>query len=169
MLVRIPMAATKADLRRVSAANPESSVELWPDGELSVTPPTGGASGERNARLAVLIGQWAAAHDYVAFDSSAGFELLNKAVLSPDAAIVQRSLWMSLTAKQREAFVKIVPDVAIEIVSQSDQPAHLRAKLELFRQAGTMYVVLIDPYRREIWTDGTPPPDFALDLASLLE
>jgi hypothetical protein len=45
----------------------------------------------------------------------------------------------------------------------------LRAKLERIRQAGATFVVLIDPYRHEIWTDGTSPEGFDLDFAALLK
>ncbi len=169
MLMRVPMAATKEDFLRVCAANPEARLELDAEGQISLAPPAFGASAERNAKLAVMVGLWAEEHGYVAFDSSAGFELPSKAIFSPDAALVERSIWTALRAEQREDFVPLLPVVAIEIVSKSDRPAETRAKLKLFREAGTAYVVLIDPYRDEIWTDGTPPAEFTLDFTPLLK
>ncbi len=168
MLARIPLRADKGDLLRVSAANKGWRVELQPDGELTLAPPTGGASGRRNSRLSALVETWAQANDHVAFDSSAGFAFPNGAVLSPDAALVARDRWESLTDEQREDFVPLVPEIVIELVSKSDRPADLREKLHRFREAGTAFVVLIDPYRHEMWTDGEPPAHFDVDLRTLL-
>jgi Uma2 family endonuclease len=164
MLAHIPIRATKDDLRRFAEANEGWRVELQADGELTMAPPTGGSTGQRNSELAVEMRTWARANGYVAFDSSTGFELPSTAVLSPDAAIVRQAEWDALSEEEREDFVPLVPVVAVELVSKSDRPAELRKKLEAFRAAGTSYVVLIDPYRKEIWTDGEAPAGFDLDF-----
>ena len=162
------MHATKDDLVRVAEANEGWRVELQADGELTMGPPSSGASGRRNSELTALITAWGHANGYVAFDSSAGFAFPNGAILSPDAALIERDRWESLTDEQREDFVPLLPTVVAELVSKSDRPADLRDKLHRFRAAGTAFVVLIDPYRREIWTDGDAPPGFDIDFRPLL-
>ena len=160
--------STHDDFRRIAGANPDARVEIDAAGTITVTPPAGAASGHRNARLTHALLIWAEAHGYIAFDSSTGFALADGSILSPDAAIVSLANWNALSDEQREAFLPVEPAVAIELVSPSDRPNELMAKLLHFRTAGTVFVVLIDPYRKTIWTDGTPPADFSLDLESFL-
>ena len=160
--------STRDDFRRIVSANPNAQVEIDAAGTITVTPPAGATSGHRNAQLTHALWEWAEAHDYVAFDSSTGFALADGSILSPDAAIVSRTNWDALTGEQRETFLPLAPAVAIELVSPSDRPNELRAKLLHFRAAGAVFVALIDPYRKTIWTDGSPPFGFSIDLESLL-
>ncbi|MBV9232580.1 MAG: Uma2 family endonuclease [Candidatus Eremiobacteraeota bacterium] len=168
MIAQIHLPAGDDDLLRISAENPGWKIERSADRRLIVTPPTGGESSRRNALLTASLVQWAEAHDYIAFDSNGAFRLPDTSVVSPDAALIPRSTWEAVPKKERERIVAIVPSVAIELVSYTDEPAMLRAKLERLRAMGTGYVVLIDPYRETIWTDGNPPGAFALDFAPLL-
>ena len=160
--------STRDDFLRIVEEYPDARVEIDAAGTITVTPPAGAASSNRNARLTRAMVDWADACGYVAFDSSAGFALADGSIFSPDATAVSRAEWNALTDVQREAFLTLVPVVAIELASQSDRPNALRAKLLHFRAAGTAFVVLIDPYRKTIWTDGTPPAGFSIDLASFL-
>jgi Uma2 family endonuclease len=153
---------------RISSENPGWRFERTRDGILTVTPPTGAATGKRNSRLTRMVDEWAEAHGYAAFDSNGGFRLPDTSVVGPDASLVTQESWDQLTAKQRERFFPGAPVVAIELCSDNDNPYELRAKLKRIRAAGASYVVLIDPYRSEIWTDGVPPQEFDLDFESLL-
>lgn len=169
VIARVPLFASDADLLRISAENPGWRIERDAGGELLMTPPTGGQTSRRNARLTRLFDEWAEAHGYVSFDSNGGFRLPDTSVVAPDAALITNAAWCNLTAKQREGLFPGAPAVAVELCSHSDNPTDLRAKLERLRRCGTSYVVLVDPYRAAIWTDGTPPPDFDVDFESLLE
>lgn len=168
MIARIPLIATDDDLMRISSENPGWRVERAASGALTMTPPTGAASSNRNARLTHMFFDWAEAHGFVAFDSNGGFRLPDTSVVAPDAALVTQASWDKLTAKQRERFFPGAPVVAVELCSDNDNPNDLRAKLERIRQAGASYVILIDPYRSHIWTDGAAPADFDLDFRPLL-
>jgi len=112
--------------------------------------------------------EWAEAHGYVAFDSNGGFRLPDMSVVGPDASLVTQESWERLTVKQRERFFPGATVVAVELCSDSDNPNELRAKLERIRAAGAAYVVLIDPYRGEVWTDGVAPQGFDLDFKPVL-
>jgi len=168
VIARIPLIATDDDLMRFSSENPGWRFERTADGTLTVTPPTGAASSKRNSRLTRMVDEWAETHGYVAFDSNGGFRLPDTSVVGPDAALVSQESWDRLTAKQRERFFPGAPMVAIELCSDSESPNELRAKLERIRKAGASYVVLIDPYRDTIWTDGVAPQGFDLDFEPLL-
>lgn len=154
---------------RISSANPNWRVERTADGVLTMTPPTGAASAKRNAQLTHMIFVWAEANGYVAFDSNGGFRLPDTSVVGPHASLVTQESWERLSAKQRERFFPGAPAVAIELCSDSDNPNELRAKLERIRRAGASYVVLIDPYRCRIWSDGIAPAAFDLDFDPLLK
>jgi Uma2 family endonuclease len=169
VIARIPLPATDDDVMRISSENPGWRVERTADGVLTMTPPTGAATSKRNSRLTRMLDEWAEAHGYVAFDSNGGFRLPDTSVVGPDAALVTQESWEQLSAKQRERFFPGAPLVAIELVSDSDDPNELRAKLQRIRRAGTAYAVLIDPYRSTIWTDGIAPAAFDLDFAPLLD
>jgi Uma2 family endonuclease len=160
--------STHDDFCRIADANPNARVEIDAAGTITVTPPAGAASGHRNARLTQALANWAETHGYIAFDSSAGFAFADGSILQPDGAIVSLANWEALTVAQREAFLPIAPEVAVELASQSDRPNELKAKLRHFRAVGTAFVVLIDPYRKTIWTDGAPPAGFSIDLESFL-
>jgi Uma2 family endonuclease len=169
VIARIPLAATDDDVMRISSENPGWGVERTADGVLTMTPPTGAASSRRNARLTYMVFKWAEEHGYVAFDSNGGFRLPDTSVVGPDAALVTQASWEMLGAKERERFFPGAPLVAIELASDSDNPNELRAKLERIRRAGASYVVLIDPYRSSIWTDGVAPAGFDLDFKQLFD
>jgi Uma2 family endonuclease len=163
------LAATDDDVMRISSENPGWRVERTADGVLTMTPPTGAASSKRNSRLTRMIDEWAEEHGYVAFDSNGGFRLPDTSVVGPDAALVTQASWEMLSEKERERFFPGAPLVAIELASDSDNPNELRAKLERIRRAGASYVVLVDPYRAAIWTDGVAPAGFDLDFRRLFD
>ena len=169
VIARVPLKATDDDVLRVSAENPAWRIERSANGELVLTPPTGIETSPRNVLLTRLIDDWARAHGCVAFDSNGGFRLPDTSIVGPDGAIVSQDAWDRLTPKQRQGFFPGAPLVAIELCSRTDEPAQLRAKLERIRQAGASYVVLIDPYRGQIWTDGVAPEAFDIDFEQLLK
>jgi Uma2 family endonuclease len=169
VIARVPLVVSDADVLRVSAENPGWRIERDADGALIMTPPTGIETSKRNALLTRMISEWAESHGYVAFDSNGGFRLTDTSIVAPDAALISDESWANLSAEERDGFFPGPPAVAVELCSHSDTPALLRAKLERIRQAGASYVVLVDPYRDVIWTDGAAPADFHLDFHQLLK
>ena len=167
--VRVSVPTTDDDLLRITDENPGWRVERDADGTVIMSP-TGTRSGARSSRLGFLVALWN--HQYghgVTFDSSTGFRMWGKAVLSPDASWVSRDRWEALSEQQREKYAPLVPDVCIELVSESDVPNRLRRKLLRYREHGAQYVVLIDPYRKTVWTDGERPPHFPTDFSEIFE
>jgi len=165
--VRISLPTTDDDLIRMSEENPGWRIERLSQREVVMTPPTGGATGARNSRLATMLHLWGEAQGYQAFDSSAGWKLPDDSVLSPDGMLVDRRRWDDLSEADREKILALPPNVAVELLSQSDLPGVIRAKLMRMFAAGARYVIMVDPYRAEIWTHGDPPPGFDLDFTVL--
>jgi Uma2 family endonuclease len=158
LALRLGAAPTNAEIERLSAENPGYRFERDTDGTLVVSP-TASISGLRNARLGAALARWNEALPLpgFCFDSSAGFTLPDGSLISPDAAWIARDRWLALTDEQHEEYAPIVPDVVIEVASKTDRPSALRMKLERCRALGAAYVLLLDPYREELWSAGEAP------------
>jgi len=137
----------------LALANETVRLELTAQGELVVMPPTGGASGWRNAGLAQQLKNWSDRDGTgLTFDSSTIFILPNGARRSPDASWVELSRWQALTAEEQESFAPLAPDFVIELASPSDLEAQryadLQAKLREYIDNGTRLGWLIEPKAR---------------------
>ena len=126
--------------------NPELKLERNASGELIVMPPTGGETGRSNSKFNLQIGLWNEQTELgEAFDSSTGFTLPNKADRSPDASWVEKSRWEALTPQQREKFIPLCPDFAVEILSPTDSLKKTQEKMqEYMREPGVKLGWLID-------------------------
>ena len=167
--------------------NNEWRIERSAGGELSIEMPTKGFTGNLNAYLGFLLYGWALQEtNGVAFDSSAGFELPNGAMRSPDAAWVVKSRLDTLTQEQKQEFLPIVPDVIFELRSSSDRLKPIQDKMAEWRDVGVRLGVLLDPKERQahVYRPGREPeiivdplaldcspelPGFVLDTKSLFD
>lgn len=75
------------------------------------------------------------------FDSSGGFILPNSDLKAPDVSFVLRDR----LPRSVRYFGTLVPDLVVEVKSQSDRVAKLRQKLEVFLDQGVKIGILIDP------------------------
>ena len=159
---------TPEQFERVCQANPDAVLELAADGQLIAMTPTGGETSVRNSALLVQLAL-AISRSSLAlklFDSSGGFRLPDRSVLSPDAALVRLERWQALTPEQRRSFPPLCPDLVVELVSPSDEGPRgvnaLRQKMELYRRNGAQLGWLLLPTERavEIWRpDATSSPE----------
>lgn len=168
LALRLHEPPTDDDILRLSNENPGYRFERGPDGALEVSP-TGTAGGARSARLTHALMLWneRLPERGVVFDSSTGFNLPDGSLISPDGAWIAGARWEAIDEAERERYSHIVPDVVVEIVSQSDRPEQQRAKLERCRRLGARYVLLLDPFRKTTWTDGDAPAGLVLDLKTI--
>lgn len=157
------------DIMRISVENSGWQFERDASGALLVSPPTDSDSDTKNVELMFQIATYAKRYGGKPFGSSGGFTMPNAAMYSPDGAWIATERWLALTQKERDGFAPIVPDVWIELRSITDSLETLKSKLLMMRTFGAAYVALVDPYERTLWEDGTPPPDFALDLAAICD
>ncbi len=136
--------------------HPDYLIEMTADGELLIMPPNFSLTGARNQKIGAQLEIWAE-HDGrgTATDASSGFVLPNGARRSPDAAWTLNSrLPANLTG-----FWHLSPDFVIELRSDTDRLAKLRAKMREWIENGTQLGWLIDPERRvvEIYRAGQEP------------
>ena len=155
-LLQIPgeigLQVTSEQFYRLAAVNHELKLERSAQGELIVTPPTGGETGRRNAKISTQLGIWCAQNEELGeyFDSSTGYELPNGANRSPDASWVKRERWESLTLAQKESFIPLSPDFVIELQSNSDRSSDLQAKMQEYIANGTQLGWLISPKQQQV-------------------
>ncbi|WP_395089449.1 Uma2 family endonuclease [Armatimonas sp.] len=131
--------------------NKDWRIERSAHGELIIEMPTKGFTGTLNAYLGFQLFGWALQDGTgIAFDSSAGFELPNGAMRSPDAAWVRKSQLAALNDAQKQEFLPLVPEVIFELRSSSDRLAVLEAKMIEWQSVGVRLGVLLDPLERQV-------------------
>ncbi|NJN62010.1 MAG: Uma2 family endonuclease [Coleofasciculaceae cyanobacterium RL_1_1] len=136
----------------LAASNRTLRLERTAQGELSVNPPTGWETGERNRSIIGQLDHWYNLNGCPgkAFDSSTGFTLPNGAIFSPDASWVSPDRWDALTDQQKETFAAVCPDFVVELRSQSDSLKALQTKLQDYRANGARLGWLLDPKNRTV-------------------
>jgi Uma2 family endonuclease len=137
---------------KLAGANRELRLERTAQGELTVNPPTGWETGERNMRISGELYLWWRNADKPGkvFDSSTGFYLPNGADRSPDASWVSQSRWDALTDEQKQTFANVCPDFVVELRSRSDSLKTLQEKMQEYRDNGARLGWLIDPKNRQV-------------------
>ena len=132
--------------------NGDYRIERNATGEITIMPPTGSETGNRNFDLIVQLGIWTRQNGTgIGFDSSAGFTLPNGAMKSSDAAWIKLEKWHTLTPEQQQKFAPICPDFIIELRSPSDNLQPLKDKLQEYIDNGVSLGWLIDRKNRKVY------------------
>jgi Uma2 family endonuclease len=133
--------ATEEDLLRV----PEDGQKYeLVDGEIRVSP-AGYLHGLVCTRLTIRLGTFVQERGLGdLLDSSTGFRLPNGNVRLPDVCFVAKG---RVSARER-GFASLAPDLAVEVLSPSDNLRQVLDKVGEYLQAGTHLVWVIDPERR---------------------
>lgn len=132
--------------------NRDYRIERNATGEITIMPPTGSETGNRNFDLIVQLGIWTRQNGTgIGFDSSAGFTLPNGAMKSSDAAWIKLEKWHTLTPEQQQKFAPICPDFIIELRSPSDNLQPLKHKLQEYIDNGVSLGWLIDRKNRKVY------------------
>lgn len=144
---------TDDELFEFCVANKELRIERDKNGQIIVMPPTGSLSSHHNFNVNVIFGQWAMANKElgIAFDSSGGFRLPNKAMRSPDTAWIKKERWERLSKEEQKKFAPLTPDFVIEIRSESDSLKELQAKMLEWVENGCRLAWLIDPVEQKAY------------------
>lgn len=136
---------------QLCAENPDLKLERNAQGYLIIMPPTGGETGKSNVNLIFQLASWNETTQIgEVFDSSTGFTLPNGADRSPDVSWVEKSRWDGLTKEQKEKFIPLCPDFAIEIMSPSDNLKKVQEKMQEYILNGCRLGWLINRKKQEV-------------------
>jgi Uma2 family endonuclease len=146
-----PLTLSDKQFYQLCQNNRDLRFERNRQGDLMIMPPTGGETGNRNAKIIVKLGIWTEQNGTgIFFDSSTGFKLPNGADKSPDAAWIALEKWNTLTIEQRQGFVPLCPDFVIELRSKSDNLKVLQEKMQEYLENGTRLGWLINRQDRQV-------------------
>lgn len=112
------------------------------DGKIVIMGPSDIYSSEIGIRFSWLLMNWVAPRNLGrVFDSSGGFILPNTDLKAPDVSFVRAER----LRQSPRYFAQMVPDLVVEIKSQSDSFKPLQEKVQLFLTLGAQIGILIDP------------------------
>jgi Uma2 family endonuclease len=139
---------TVDDLLRVP--DPDLPHELW-RGVMQLVTPATSIHGVVSARVLAALAQRVYTHDLGAlFTAEAGFWLERDpdTLLCPDVAFIARERLPALSLEPR--FLELPPDLAVEVLSPTDRPGAVRAKVADYLRLGVREVWAVDPARRTV-------------------
>jgi Uma2 family endonuclease len=143
---------TDAEFETLCRDNPDLRLERTREGAVRMNPPTGGWTSSGNQEISgQLYGWWLTHERGLVFESNAGFRLPDGSTLSPDASYLSEERLRSLPKGELRGFPRVCPDFVIELLSESDSVAAMRAKMDDWIANGARLGWLIDPYKREAW------------------
>ncbi|MEG4959587.1 MULTISPECIES: Uma2 family endonuclease [unclassified Microcoleus] len=141
---------TVADLEELqgilSEAHLDYQLELV-DGKIIVMGPSDIVSSEIGLEFGSLLRNWVKPRKLGrVFESSGGFILPNSNLTAPDVSFVVADR----LKQSKRYFAELVPDLVVEIKSQSERLKPLREKILSFIELGTQVGILIDPDKRTV-------------------
>ena len=141
---------TVADLEQLQGilceAHLDYQLELV-DGKIIIIGPSDIVSSEIGAEFGRLLLNWVKPRKLGrVFESSGGFILPNSNVTAPDVSFVTADR----LKQSKRYFAELVPDLVVEIKSQSDRLKPLGEKIQSFIELGAKVGILIDPDKRTV-------------------
>lgn len=141
---------TVADLEQLQGilceAHLDYQLELV-DGKIIIIGPSDIVSSEIGAEFGRLLLNWVKPRKLGrVFESSGRFILPNSNVTAPDVSFVKADR----LKQSKRYFAELVPDLVVEIKSQSDRLKPLREKIQSFIQSGAKVGILIGPDKRTV-------------------
>ena len=141
---------TVADLEQLQGilceAHLDYQLELV-DGKIIIMGPSDIVSSEIGLEFGSLLRNWVKPRKLGrVFESSGGFILPNSDLRAPDVSFVTADR----LKQSKRYFAELVPDLVVEIKSQSDRLKPLREKIQSFIGLGAKVGILIDPDKRTV-------------------
>src|SRR3990172_8882761 len=121
------------------------------NGRAVMNPPAGYPHGEIDANVIRLLGGFVAERRLgKVFGSSQGFELPSGDTLEPDASFVSRERWQSAPLPEPGKFLRVVPDLVVEIISASTASRDRGEKKAIYERNRVREYWLLDWRTREL-------------------
>jgi Uma2 family endonuclease len=142
-------AMTVKDVEQIQIAFSEAGLDYQielEDGKISIVGPSDIVSSEIGSILISLLGNWVYPRSLGRVFSYAGFIISNTNLKAPDVSFMR-------AARLRESpryFAQLVPDLVVEIKSQSDRIKVIESKVIKFIELGAIVGIAIDPDRETV-------------------
>ncbi len=142
---------SRKEFTALSARYPDLRMEREKSGKTTIMSPVKFGSGNRESIALIYLGIWWIQNKTgKTFSASAGFELPDGAIKSPDCG------WISnerlVRAPNQEEFPQVMPDFIVEVHSQTDSLAKLKMKMKnTWVKNGVRLAWLIDPYEEKAY------------------
>lgn len=134
---------------RAKARDP-NAYELL-NGRIVMNPPAGFPHGSIGSRIQVSLGSFVEErHLGRVFDASQGFELPSGDTVEPDHSFVSNDRWAAGPAPEEGAFLRLVPDFVVEVLSPSTATRDRNEKRSIYEQNGVTEYWLVDPQAKQI-------------------
>lgn len=144
------MSLTLKDLEQLQAKFAEDHLDYQlelVDGKIVLMGPSDIVASEIGAELIRLLGNWIKPRRLGrVFDSSGGFILPDSNLRAPDVSFVKAER----LKQSKRYFGELVPDLTVEIKSQSDRIRPLREKIKSYLRLGATVGILIDPDKHTV-------------------
>ncbi len=140
---------TVEDLERMTSDEAERH-ELYA-GVLREVEAMGGRHGEVGVRLIIPLGSWVFGRRLgEVYTEATHFIILRDpdVVLMPDVAFVRADRLPPV--EEREGFMPLAPDLAVEVLSPSNRAREMAEKVELYQRGGVRLVWVVQPRRRAV-------------------
>jgi Uma2 family endonuclease len=147
------------------AMGSDARYELW-EGVLKEVAPSSAKSSVIGARLLIFIGQFVLQHGLGHVTNAAGGYILSShphTVVAPDIGFYRRA------GPPERGFCPKPPDLAVEVVSPTDERADMRQKQELYARAGVPLVWWVDPEARTVTVHQPGHEPKVLDASQTLD
>jgi Uma2 family endonuclease len=118
-------------------------------GRVVMTPPAGYPHGAVAVRISSPIATHARASGAIVFDSSQGFELPTGDTVAPDVSVVSAERWAATTPIMGK-FLRVVPEVVVEILSESTASRDRGEKKGIYGAAGVLEYWIVDARARTV-------------------
>ena len=120
-------------------------------GRILMTPPAAWEHAKIEAKVIRILEDFVSKHNLgTVFGSSAGYELPSGDTLEPDASFISRERWSKGPQPRRGQFLKIAPNLVVEILSPATARRDRTEKKRVYEANGVDEYWLVDPHRREI-------------------
>ena len=154
VLVNLPMVKQFSDdeFLEFCGLNRDLRIERTAEGRLSIMPPTGFETSDRNSEISTQLRNWAKQEGSGrTTDSSGGYRLPNGAIRAPDASWIREDRLATLPPGATRGFLPLCPDFALELRSHTDRLATVQAKMVEYMDNGAQLGWLIDPSDRTVY------------------
>ena len=131
--------------------NPHLRIKRDADHTILLMPPTGPLSIFRSGESFRQLSTWALDRPGLVCDSSGGFTLPDKSVLSPDASWISPERLATVPDAELLRFAHLCPDFIIEVISPSDSVPASHRKMAAWLTNGVRLGFLIAPASETAW------------------